>query len=218
MGREKNIQLRNDIVKLSYQLFVNEGYDRVTTREIAEKNNIGRALLHYYYSKKDDIGLSIVMSIQDCLNEFLQERLPLRYLEAGWGSCFFTVLFDCFQKRNLIPLYLQLQTDANMVWTMLSNSFFGINNQKKPEWFNQHMTGACLIMSSMSQLIQCESHGLISKDYREILYTSMRIYYFYMDYTKEEAERFIRNARVFVTPELVEEFIVYYEDKLGWKV
>ena len=44
--------MEKNILKISTELFLNQGYDKTTIRQIAEESGIGRGHLYYYFKKK----------------------------------------------------------------------------------------------------------------------------------------------------------------------
>lgn len=44
--------MKNNILKVSTDLFLNQGYDKTTIRQIAEASGIGRGHLYYYFKKR----------------------------------------------------------------------------------------------------------------------------------------------------------------------
>lgn len=54
MEREEKSELKRKIFFAAYQLFLKQGYENTTTREIAAKAGIERGHLYYYYKRKED--------------------------------------------------------------------------------------------------------------------------------------------------------------------
>lgn len=55
--------MEKNILKVSTRLFLNQGYDKTTIRQIAEASGIGRGHLYYYFKKKEDILIHIFKQI-----------------------------------------------------------------------------------------------------------------------------------------------------------
>ena len=51
--------MERNILLVSTNLFINQGYDKTTIRQIAEAAGIGRGHLYYYFRKKEDILIYI---------------------------------------------------------------------------------------------------------------------------------------------------------------
>ena len=55
--------MEKNILKVSTELFLDQGYDKTTIRQIAEECGIGRGHLYYYFRKKEDILIHIFKQI-----------------------------------------------------------------------------------------------------------------------------------------------------------
>jgi AcrR family transcriptional regulator len=56
---------RQRILDTALELFTEQGYDRTSLREIAEKLGVTKAALYYYFESKDDILLALHMRIHE---------------------------------------------------------------------------------------------------------------------------------------------------------
>lgn len=65
---------KNNILKNSFSLFKDNGYNNTTTREIAQACEIRKGLLHYYYNQKEDIIIEMYDSILTTLNNFVDRE------------------------------------------------------------------------------------------------------------------------------------------------
>lgn len=65
---------KNNILKSSFTLFKQKGYNNTTTREIALASEIKKGLLHYYYNQKEDIIIEMYDSILTSLNNFVDRE------------------------------------------------------------------------------------------------------------------------------------------------
>jgi AcrR family transcriptional regulator len=59
MAREPSGDTRRRILDVALELFVEQGYDRTSLREIAERLGFSKAALYYHYKAKDDILQSL---------------------------------------------------------------------------------------------------------------------------------------------------------------
>ena len=55
--------LEKNILRVSTELFLNQGYENTTIRQIAEASGICRGHLYYYFKKKEDILIHIFKQI-----------------------------------------------------------------------------------------------------------------------------------------------------------
>jgi AcrR family transcriptional regulator len=68
---------RERILDVALDLFVDQGYDKTSLREIAEKMGFSKAALYYHFASKSDILLGLHMRMHSALDDLLPE------LEAG---------------------------------------------------------------------------------------------------------------------------------------
>ena len=66
---------RPKIERAALQLFVNEGIDAATTREIAEQAGVSEGALYRHYKGKDELALALFMETHNRLGAMLQEAL-----------------------------------------------------------------------------------------------------------------------------------------------
>lgn len=74
----KKVRARNarpKIERAALKLFVHEGVDAATTREIAEKAGVSEGALYRHYKGKDQLALSLFMETHNRLGQMMQEAL-----------------------------------------------------------------------------------------------------------------------------------------------
>ena len=52
--------MRAHIQRVALELFIEEGYDKTSLREIAEQLGVTKAALYYHFTTKDDIVNSLI--------------------------------------------------------------------------------------------------------------------------------------------------------------
>ena len=76
--QEKKPRARNarpKIERAALDLFIHEGVDAATTREIAEKAGVSEGALYRHYKGKDELALSLFMETHNRLGEMMAEAL-----------------------------------------------------------------------------------------------------------------------------------------------
>lgn len=120
MGRKKNLVQRVKIIKTAYRLFLEEGYDKVTTKQIAETVGMAHSLLHYYYPAKNDLLTDIINTKIAKMHSYMaaqgvdmSDRL---YVYGLFIRLFFEILTI---NRKLTGLYQPALTDGVVLnrWT-----------------------------------------------------------------------------------------------------
>jgi AcrR family transcriptional regulator len=69
--REPSGATRRRILDVALELFVEQGYDRTSLREIAECLGFSKAALYYHYKAKDDILLSLADSLMADIDDVI---------------------------------------------------------------------------------------------------------------------------------------------------
>jgi AcrR family transcriptional regulator len=80
--REALVKARDKILEAADDLFGEVGFDAATTREIAERSGVNKALIHYHFKNKDTLFATLLDRYYERLGATLQETLlvngPLR--------------------------------------------------------------------------------------------------------------------------------------------
>lgn len=100
--------MEKNILKISTELFLNQGYDKTTIRQIAEKCGIGRGHLYYYFRKKEDILIhifkQILNKIYDDVIESSDDKTEV-LLSYATIQCVYT--YTLVLNEKLFRIYLQ---------------------------------------------------------------------------------------------------------------
>jgi AcrR family transcriptional regulator len=104
-GQDRGRDTRSRLRELALQLFAEQGYEKTSLREIAERLGVTKAALYYYFKSKEDIVRSLVEDYVAELDELIswaktQPRAPetraeivSRYLDiVANGSAVFRML------------------------------------------------------------------------------------------------------------------------------
>jgi AcrR family transcriptional regulator len=87
---------RERILDVALDLFVDQGYDKTSLREIAERMGFSKAALYYHFASKTDIlmGLHLRMhkAVDDLLPEFDEELADMGAWEKFLNSCIDRIL------------------------------------------------------------------------------------------------------------------------------
>lgn len=100
--------MEKNILKVSTELFLNQGYDKTTIRQIAEASGIGRGHLYYYFKKKEDILIhifkEIINKIYDDVIESSDDKTEI-LLSYATIQCIYT--YTLVLDEKLFRIYLQ---------------------------------------------------------------------------------------------------------------
>ena len=100
--------MEKNILKVSTELFINQGYDKTTIRQIAEAAGIGRGHLYYYFRKKEDIFIHIFKEILNKIYSDVIESSDDKteiILSYALILCIYT--YTLVYNEKLFRIYLQ---------------------------------------------------------------------------------------------------------------
>jgi AcrR family transcriptional regulator len=88
---------REAILDVSLELFIEQGYDKTSLREIADRLGVTKAALYYHFEKKEDILLELHLRLHALFRDLIDEVAALedeREAAAAWPG-----LIDRFIDR-----------------------------------------------------------------------------------------------------------------------
>jgi AcrR family transcriptional regulator len=102
------VETRERILEVAQELFISQGYDKTSLRDIAERLGITKAALYYYFERKDDILLELHLQLHGfgavILDDFEQIPVgPERY--AAWPALMDRLIDGLIENRPLMLLH-----------------------------------------------------------------------------------------------------------------
>lgn len=164
------------ILRNAYKLFREKGYNKTTTREIAEASNINKGLLHYYYKKKEDIIFDMYSDFLSSING-LVDKYDRCKNDPFLFYAVFTILFfrtissrkflietlaDIVQYKNLTRLKIEKSTE--MLYGFLKKMEFDITE------YQLHLA-ITVAVGAESELVLSVNDGRIKMTYDKIATT-----------------------------------------------
>ena len=112
IGGEDSDDVRSHIQRVAIDLFIEEGYDKTSLREIAEKLGVTKAALYYHFPTKDDIVQSLIDDRMAAVERLLQwaaaqprnEEMRLEFVRR------YATLHDLAMHENVIRFFERNQT------------------------------------------------------------------------------------------------------------
>ena len=177
MGRKKNLGQRVMIIKTAYQLFVEEGYDKVTTKQVAEACSMAHSLLHYYYPTKSDLLADIMSTMIAKLHNYMaREGIDLSDKPYVYGL-FSRMLFESLTVNpKLLGIYQAALTDGLVIrrWTKYAVEKIGLLPADAPE---KAKIAPYMLSGSMGQILPLYVDSEINLDLREATNLALEMYY-----------------------------------------
>ncbi len=120
---------RERIQSVALELFAEQGYDKTSLREIAERLNVTKAALYYHFKSKEDIVTSLV---EDYFGEIDQL--------VAWGS---TQPKTPASRAEVLRRYYGIVASAGEVFKMLHHNQASVNHlaaaKNRSELFRERM-------------------------------------------------------------------------------
>jgi len=98
---------RDRILDTALDLFIEQGYEKTSLREIAERVGVTKAALYYHFASKEEIIRTLVQPIYDSFGP-LAAALKARPDPEAWGQGLASVIDWILPQRRLFELF-----DAN---------------------------------------------------------------------------------------------------------
>ncbi|WP_238017345.1 helix-turn-helix domain-containing protein [Dactylosporangium sp. AC04546] len=107
--------VRAHIQQVALDLFIEEGYDKTSLREIAEKLGVTKAALYYHFPTKEDIVRSLIDQRMDAVDELLawaatqrrDEQMRLEFIRR------YALLHERLPNENVVRFFERNQTLIN---------------------------------------------------------------------------------------------------------
>jgi AcrR family transcriptional regulator len=128
-GREHGRDTRSRLRELALELFAEQGYEKTSLREIAERLGVTKAALYYYFKSKEDIVRSLVedyVAEIDDLIAWARQQPPTAETRA-----------------QIIRRYLHIVADGSAVFRMLHQNQAAVSSlaaaKERGELFRERM-------------------------------------------------------------------------------
>jgi len=177
MGRKKNLAQRVTIIKTAYQLFIDEGYDKVTTKQIADACNMAHSLLHYYYPTKSDLLTDIINTLIAKLYSYMLVH-DVDMTDKPYVYGLFTRMFfeSIAINRKLLGIYEAAVTDGVVLrqWTKYAIEKMGLLT---PESSEKAKLAPYILSGSMGQILPLYVETEIHLELRETVNLALDVFY-----------------------------------------
>lgn len=125
--------MEKNILLVSTNLFINQGYDKTTIRQIAEAAGIGRGHLYYYFRKKEDILIHILKQIINKIyDDVIESSNDTNEIMLSYAliQCIYT--YTLVYNEKLFRIYIQA-SDIEIVRREAQNILIDLCKKKAKE-------------------------------------------------------------------------------------
>jgi len=99
---------RERILEIALELFSEQGYDKTSLRDIAERLGTTKAALYYHFARKEDILLELHLQLHELSHDALEQLAALDSWQAkadAWPRLLDEFISKVADKRELILLH-----------------------------------------------------------------------------------------------------------------
>jgi len=215
VGRKKNLGQRVTIIKTAYRLFLERGYDAVTTKEVAEACGIAHSLLHYYYPAKRDLLTDIVNTMIAKLHSYMaQQEVDLTDKLYSYGL-FNRLFFEALSiNRKLWGIYQPALTDGQILrrWVRYAVEKFALTG---PDSAEKAKLAPYMLGGSMGQILLLYIDFEIELELRETVNHALEAFYGSTGIAKAWIHATIGLIDRRITPPFVRDFLNEFADMMG---
>ena len=143
-GRRPRGAMRQEILDVSLELFNEQGYEKTSLREIAERLGVTKAALYYHFERKEDILLELHLRLHALGRGMLDQLDALgdeQTMVAAWPR-----LLDEFIDQVLAnqDLFLLHQRNQSAFEQLVHNERHQAENEDIEERFRRYMANASI--------------------------------------------------------------------------
>jgi AcrR family transcriptional regulator len=107
-AKRSGTMTRRQILDVALELFTENGYDKTSLRDIAERLGTSKAALYYYFQRKEDILLELHLRLHELSHDALHQLANLESWEAraqAWPQLMDEFIAKVADHRQLILLH-----------------------------------------------------------------------------------------------------------------
>lgn len=124
-SRQQRGHTRQRIQDVALELFAEQGYEKTSLREIAERLNVTKAALYYHFKTKEDILISLFQDLTKPMDELIE-----------WGKQQPRTLET---KREILNRYSEALNDAAPLFRFMQENQATVRELRSGEDFKDRM-------------------------------------------------------------------------------
>jgi AcrR family transcriptional regulator len=92
---------RDRILDIAMELFIDQGYEKTSLRQIAERMGFSKAAIYYHFASKEDILMALHMRLHDFGRDALAQVDPAALGPEGWLAVLDGLIEQILRHRSL---------------------------------------------------------------------------------------------------------------------
>jgi AcrR family transcriptional regulator len=102
---QKSKDTRERILDIALELFIDQGYDKTSLREIAERLGFSKAAIYYHFSSKEDILMALHMRLHEFGKGALDALGQLQMTPELWATLLTSLIDKMVEQRSIFLLH-----------------------------------------------------------------------------------------------------------------
>ena len=141
---------RERILEVSAELFVEQGYDGTSLREIAERLGFSKAALYYHFSSKEQILEALLEPARRMIDGLL-ERLDAARTVEDWAEALEWVIGHVFSSSEVFRL---IARNRHAVQGVLGTSSDAGSDESRAQHFERAEAAAASIAADVAEQVR----------------------------------------------------------------
>ncbi len=104
-GPTEDLSTRERILDIALELFADQGYERTSLRQIAERLGFSKAAIYYHFASKEDILMALHLRLHDFGRKALSKIDGIDLTSAVWADLLDGLIDQMLEHRALFILH-----------------------------------------------------------------------------------------------------------------
>jgi AcrR family transcriptional regulator len=102
---EQPVSTRDRILDIAMDLFIEQGFDKTSLREIADQLGFSKAAIYYHFASKDEILLALHMRLHEIGRRAMERFGETPASLEAWAQLLDGLIDEIFENRRLILMH-----------------------------------------------------------------------------------------------------------------
>ena len=105
VNSEKASDTRERLLDIALELFIEQGYDKTSLRQIAERLGFSKAAIYYHFASKEDILMALHMRLHEFGKEALDALGQAEVSPERWANLLTSLIDKMVEQRSIFLLH-----------------------------------------------------------------------------------------------------------------
>lgn len=196
-------KLQEKILQTAYNLFLEQGYNETTIRQIAEKAGVERGHLYYYYSKKEDMLFGwynqFLTEIYDKVVEQCSEEKDGIVLIILCDQVYYKTIFE---DERLIKLFATILGNRALTKLKIDSTYKVYQqfmDERKVDYDAREMyIGTCIMIGAEVELFLHMLENDMDMEYQEFVDIVVNIHLGIFKLSDEKKDKILKKTKQYL--------------------